>query len=184
MWRNGTVADLAARTHRFLVTRGADGADEWRGRHVQRTPVFQVRIRASSALPLRCAALLCSAVSEVPRTLLLACLSPLSCRPTLHAQVDAVLDTNGAGDTFATAYMLAAAAGHRSPITAAHQAAGLAVSQPQACKPACVTTALRSGWTCCPSHAWAPLQRLVLPPVRHVGRLLGLAVPIGGCSMA
>lgn len=43
VWPNGTVAELAARTQRFLVTRGKEGADEWRGPLVQRIPVFPVR---------------------------------------------------------------------------------------------------------------------------------------------
>lgn len=99
--------------------------------------------------------------------------STLPCR----LQVDRVLDTNGAGDTFGTAYMIAAAAGHPDPIAAAHQAAGLAVTQPQACKPACVATALQAGWSARPARtAWEPLQRLLaVPPARQVAQLLGLA---------
>lgn len=42
VWPNGTVAALAARTRRFLVTRGKDGADEWRGHRMQHAPVFEV----------------------------------------------------------------------------------------------------------------------------------------------
>ena len=57
-------------------------------------------------------------------------------------QVDAV-DTNGAGDTFATAYMLAVASHVRSPGAFASWAASRAVMQPQACKPQCVRDALR-----------------------------------------
>jgi hypothetical protein len=102
--------------------------------------------------------------------------------PTL-LQVSAVLDTNGAGDTFATAYMLAVAAGHASPVTVAHWAGGLAVSKPQACKPACVTDALQAGWSTMPAsprHGWLPVQRLLLlPPVRQLAQLLGLAAPRG-----
>lgn len=132
VWPNGTVAELAARTQRFLVTRGKEGADEWRGPLVQRIPVFPI---------------------------------------------DTVLDTNGAGDTFATAYMIAAAAGHPNPIALAHHAAGLAVSQPQKCKPRCVTTALESGLgpQLAMLRGWAPVQRLVLPPLQLMARLLGLA---------
>ncbi|EFN54947.1 hypothetical protein CHLNCDRAFT_134701 [Chlorella variabilis] len=132
VWANGTVAALAARTRRFLVTRGKEGADEHLGRsQAVRHPV---------------------------------------------AEVDAVLDTNGAGDTFATAYMLAAAAGHASPISVAHWAGGVAVSQPQACKPACVTEALRADWRNMPAsrgRGW-----LALPsPLRHLAQLLGLVAP-------
>lgn len=70
---------------------------------------------------------------------------------------------------------LAAAAGHSSPVSVAHWAGGLAVSQPQACKPACVTGALRASWRSMPpspSRGWAPLQRLVLPPARLLSQLL------------
>ncbi|KAI3438251.1 hypothetical protein D9Q98_000687 [Chlorella vulgaris] len=138
-WPNTTVAQLAHRTSRFLVTRGKDGADEYVG---------------------------CTAVTRHP-----------------VFQVSAVLDTNGAGDTFATAYMLAVAAGHASPVTVAHWAGGLAVSKPQACKPACVTGALQAGWSTMPAsprHGWLPVQRLLLlPPVRQLAQLLGLAAPRG-----
>lgn len=98
-----------------------------------------------------------------------------------------MLDTNGAGDTFATAYMLSEAAGHSNPISVAHWAGGMAVSQPQACKPACVTSALRTGWATLPpsstGQAWAPLQRL-LPAVRPIARLLGLAPSTGSKTAA
>lgn len=136
-WPNGTVAGLATRTRRFLVTRGKDDADEYIGATAQRHPVVQVT---------------------------------------------EVVDTNGAGDTFATAYMLAAAAGHSSPVRVAHWAGAVAVGQPQACKPACITQALQAGWHTMPASqaglAWLPLQRLLLlPPVKQVAQLLGLAGP-------
>jgi len=60
------------------------------------------------------------------------------------AQVVAA-DTNGAGDTFATAYMLALAAGARDPGAIANWAAGRAVAMPQACKPGCVRDAVLAG---------------------------------------
>jgi len=43
------------------------------------------------------------------------------------------VDTNGAGDTFATAYMLALASRSSRPGAVANWAAAQAVSQPQAC---------------------------------------------------
>jgi len=58
------------------------------------------------------------------------------------AQVTAV-DTNGAGDTFATAYMIALAARDSSPGQKASWAASRAVQQPQTCKPHCVTEAIQ-----------------------------------------
>ncbi len=58
------------------------------------------------------------------------------------AQVTAV-DTNGAGDTFATAYMIALAARDSNPGQKASWAASRAVQQPQSCKPHCVTEAIQ-----------------------------------------
>ncbi|GIL71499.1 hypothetical protein Vretimale_2635 [Volvox reticuliferus] len=51
--------------------------------------------------------------------------------------VDKVRDTNGAGDTFATAYMLALSRGLRDPGHHAAWAASRAVMQAQSCKPQC-----------------------------------------------
>lgn len=93
-------------------------------------------------------------------------------------------DTNGAGDTFATAYMLALARGHPAPVSVAHWAGGVAVSQPQACKPGCVTSALQAAWASQPAARagapWAALQRVLLP----LARLLRLAPPAGKASAA
>ena len=61
--------------------------------------------------------------------------SETAAAPTL-LQVAAV-DTNGAGDTFATMYMLALARGDRDPGAVASLAASRAVMQPQTCKPDC-----------------------------------------------
>ncbi len=47
------------------------------------------------------------------------------------------VDTNGAGDTFATMYMLALARGDKDPGAFAALAASRAVMQPQSCKPDC-----------------------------------------------
>lgn len=176
VWANGTVAALAARTRRFLVTRGKEGADEHLGRsQAVRHPVAEVGSpvgSAASAAPARWPARAAGAAAPPCLSLMAA---PLACLARA-AQVDAVLDTNGAGDTFATAYMLAAAAGHASPISVAHWAGGVAVSQPQACKPACVTEALRADWRNMPAsrgRGW-----LALPsPLRHLAQLLGLVAP-------
>eukprot|EP00884_Botryococcus_braunii_P012588 jgi/Botrbrau1/2132/Bobra.0093s0039.1 len=53
-------------------------------------------------------------------------------------------DTNGAGDTFATAYMVALARGHARPGLFANWAASRAVMVPQSCKPHCVGDRLRT----------------------------------------
>lgn len=52
----------------------------------------------------------------------------------LTQQVHAV-DTNGAGDTFATAYMLALASGSANPGREASHAASCAVTKPQVKSP-------------------------------------------------
>lgn len=65
--------------------------------------------------------------------------------------VPAVVDTNGAGDCFATAHALAAdSLHHRHPAAVANWAGGLAVAAPQACKPACITLAMREQWAAVP----------------------------------
>lgn len=73
--------------------------------------------------------------------------------------VPQVADTNGAGDTFATAYMIALLRGDPRPGATASWAASRAVMQPQACKPLCAP-ALVSG-----PHGLHPLtarERLML----------------------
>lgn len=62
--------------------------------------------------------------------------SPFTTHPDCM-QVPKALDTNGAGDTFATMYMLAAMRGDPSPGSTASWAASRAVLQPQTCKPRC-----------------------------------------------
>lgn len=64
----------------------------------------------------------------------------------IYFQVEAV-DTNGAGDTFATAYMLALSSRWPSPAAFANWAASRAVMMPQSCKPHCVKQGLRADST-------------------------------------
>ncbi|KAI8466451.1 MAG: Ribokinase-like protein [Monoraphidium minutum] len=59
-------------------------------------------------------------------------------------KVEAV-DTNGAGDTFATAFMIAAMLGDADPGAAASWAASRAVLQPQSCKPQCAPALIAGG---------------------------------------
>jgi sugar/nucleoside kinase (ribokinase family) len=73
----------------------------------------------------------------------------------LCVQVNAVADTNGAGDTFATAYMLALARGLSDPAGHAAWAASRAVMQPQVGSHACMERPAR---THAPATARAPLS--------------------------
>jgi len=52
--------------------------------------------------------------------------------------VQKVIDTNGAGDSFATAYMLAQSVGYPSPAYFANFVASVIVTLPQNCKPKCI----------------------------------------------
>jgi hypothetical protein len=52
-------------------------------------------------------------------------------------QVPQAVDTNGAGDTFATSFMIALMRGDAHPGRTAAWAASRAVMQPQTCKPRC-----------------------------------------------
>lgn len=56
--------------------------------------------------------------------------------------VSEVVDTNGAGDSFALAYAIAATASHKNPGFIANWAGAMAVSQPQRCKPGCIQSAI------------------------------------------
>ena len=67
-------------------------------------------------------------------------------------------DTNGAGDTFATAYMLAQASRWPSPGTFANWAASRAVMMPQTCKPHCVQHALHANSTLAQISKWLSAQ--------------------------
>jgi hypothetical protein len=98
-------------------------------------------------------------------------------------QVPKAVDTNGAGDTFATMYMIAAMRGDPSPGSTASWAASRAVLQPQTCKPRCapqlitapgglpVLGQLEKGWI-----AAVPLaQHIAGVAAGFVGRLADLA---------
>lgn len=106
VWPKGEVDRLARSAAGFVVTRGADGADE-------HTPA-----------------------------------STESRAPARHppSKVANVVDTNGAGDSFATSWILALAEGHSDPSAVANWAGGAAVSKPQSCKPLCVADALQEMW--------------------------------------
>ncbi len=69
-------------------------------------------------------------------------------------QVDSVADTNGAGDTFATAYMLALQSGWPSPGSFANWAASRAVMMPQDCKPHCVQQGMHANSTFAQIAKW------------------------------
>lgn len=69
-------------------------------------------------------------------------------------KVDSVADTNGAGDTFATAYMLALQSGWPSPGSFANWAASRAVMMPQDCKPHCVSQGMHANSTFAQVAKW------------------------------
>ncbi len=83
----------------------------------------------------------------------------------LASQVDKVQDTNGAGDTFATGYMLALARGLRDPALHASWAASRAVMQPQSCKPQCAAMQIEGH-----VPAWGHADRLG-GALRGLGRM-------------
>ena len=70
----------------------------------------------------------------------------------------AAVDTNGAGDTFATAYMLALMWRSAEPGAVANWAASRAVMKPQNCKPRCVTEAIVEASTAAQHAAWRQKQ--------------------------
>lgn len=70
----------------------------------------------------------------------------------------AAVDTNGAGDTFATAYMLAMARGARSPGAVANWVASRAVMHEQACKPHCVLEGILLGSSYAQYRQWVRCQ--------------------------
>ncbi|PNW75901.1 hypothetical protein CHLRE_12g555750v5 [Chlamydomonas reinhardtii] len=70
--------------------------------------------------------------------------------------VDKVRDTNGAGDTFATGYMLALSRGLADPGAHASWAASRAVMQPQSCKPHCAGDLIEGHMP-----AWGAREKLV-----------------------
>jgi hypothetical protein len=98
-------------------------------------------------------------------------------RRHLACEVSAVVDTNGAGDSFATAYMLALAGGHLEPAAVANWAGAAAVGQPQRCKPLCVRDALLERWQSMPQ------PQLRGRPASPVCRgLIGVAGPAAGSA--
>lgn len=71
-----------------------------------------------------------------------------------------VLDTNGAGDSFAMAFMIAAASRHKFPAEYGNYVGAMAVRKPQSCKPDCIGDALRSGqWPVNRVTFWAQLKK-------------------------
>ena len=77
----------------------------------------------------------------------------------------AAVDTNGAGDTFATAYMLALARHARSPGTDANWVASRAVMHAQACKPQCVLEGIVLGSSYAQYRQWLRAKVTIPFPV-------------------
>ncbi len=87
-------------------------------------------------------------------------------------------DTNGAGDTFATVFMLALMRGARNPGATASWAASRAVMQPQTCKPQCAPLLVRRSRKhpdgLLPLTDWERLQIAVAPLIQRLCQGSGL----------
>lgn len=88
-------------------------------------------------------------------------------------QVPKAIDTNGAGDTFATVYMLAAMRGDPSPGSTASWAASRAVLQPQTCKPRCAPQLITAPGGV---PVLGPLERAWIAAVPLLQHIAGVAV--------
>ncbi len=138
-WSDGTLVNMSRTCTRVLVTRGEQGADEYvQGRRVHHA-AYNVREGGC--------------VSE----------QDVYFAPHNHTttQVGNAVDTNGAGDTFAMAYVVASGWGAASPAAHANWAGSRAVLQPQACKPTCTGQQIKQvygGWL--RSSVWAAWYRV------------------------
>lgn len=143
-WSEGTLANMSTKCTRVLVTRGDQGADEYvQGQRVHHAAyhvcVFQMC----------CLLCVCSLLIQQHEF----------CH--LIPQVANAVDTNGAGDTFAMAYVVASGWGAASPAAHANWAGSRAVLQPQECKPTCTGRQIRhvyGGWL--RSSVWAAWYRV------------------------
>jgi len=120
--------------------------------------------------------------------------------------IDRVVDTNGAGDCFATGYSIALAAGHDSPSEVANWAGAIAVSQPQHCKPYCVADAIKERKQLMPKSSkdflttavsrlmelvptaatiglLLPVHKLLKPTMAYLHRVLLTAAGSGGAGV-
>lgn len=85
----------------------------------------------------------------------------------LPAVKTSALDTNGAGDTFGTAYMMALAVRDARPGHTANWAASRAVLKPQACKPHCVTDSIRDDMPWGRLKAWVASRSVAVRSAAH-----------------
>ncbi|CAK0786790.1 hypothetical protein CVIRNUC_010004 [Coccomyxa viridis] len=130
-WRPGLLDELAAKSARWLITRGEFGAHEYMDGNSVHLPPEKV----------------------------------------------AAVDTNGAGDTFATAYMLALARHARSPGADANWVASRAVMHEQACKPQCVLEGIVLGSSYAQYRQWLRGQ---VDSARHrIGAMAASLGPFG-----
>jgi hypothetical protein len=85
----------------------------------------------------------------------------------LLAQVPQAVDTNGAGDTFATSFMIALMRGDANPGHTAAWAASRAVMQPQTCKPRCAPALITAAPDGLQPISEAERVRMALQPLLH-----------------
>lgn len=179
-WSEDWLGLVVAAAERVLITRGSQGATEYNATGVHPVGIVHVGGVAVGFCSGRGQAGLCG-------WLLLPCCWGVDCSSALlvcyyrdvcerrvlvplapfprAAQVDKVHDTNGAGDTFATGYMLALARGLRDPALHASWAASRAVMQPQSCKPQCAAMQIEGH-----VPAWGHADRLG-GALRGLGRM-------------
>lgn len=204
-WSEAQLQGVVSRAARVIITQGDKGALLLQGNSssgAAKIPVVKVRCaRPRTRAPPRCRlpracarwrrlALLLGAhgCARAPMRghamALCACVSSRHRRrrpprPPPGTQVDKAVDTNGAGDTFATAFMLGLLRGQHAPGDAAAWAASRAVMQPQTCKPRCAPALV----TAQPGGI-APLSdgerlALALAPLRQAAAALGPLLQLG-----
>lgn len=142
--------------------------------------LFCVAPRAPLCHDLHCFSPLVPPLLYSPCTATTPCLTPVhmhSCTHTRYAlQVPKAVDTNGAGDTFATMFMLALMRGDPAPGNTASWAASRAVMQPQTCKPRCAPLLVTEPGGVPPIGPWERVQLAVRPLLAQAAAVVARGV--------